>query len=143
MHRIAIAATVLAALTGCAGMSRSAVADRGNASVTGLIALPSSGLQRAEDPCAGVQVNVARAGATTTLGDVALKQSRGRCMYTASGVPSGAELQVSVTPGGSWKCDNGAAPAFSPATTSVKLHDYETATRDFTVSCPAPSASAQ
>ncbi|XXF77866.1 hypothetical protein P2318_33170 [Myxococcaceae bacterium GXIMD 01537] len=136
MFRIAAAAAVVVALTGCSGMSRSQVGDRdGNANVTGIVALPSSGLQKGEDPCAGVQVQVAHAGTSNAVGNVSVKQSRGRCMYVASNVPSNKDLQVTVTPGTAWKCENGAAPAFSPASVAVKVPDYATATRDFTVGC--------
>lgn len=140
MYRIATAAIVVVALTGCSGLSRSQVGDRdGSAALTGVVTLPSSGMQKGEDPCEGVQVQVVRAGASaaSALGDVQLKQSRGRCMYVVSGLPSRTDVQVTVTPGTAWTCDNGAAPAFTPANASLSLNDYETATRDFTVACDA------
>jgi len=136
MYRIATAAAVVVALTGCSGLSRSQVGDRdGNASITGIVSLPGSGFQKGEDPCEGVQVQVTHAGADASVGSVQLKQSRGRCLYVASSIPSNAELQVAVTPGTAWKCDNGATPTLTPATASLKLRDYQTATRDFTVAC--------
>lgn len=138
MYRIATAAAVVVALTGCSGMSRSQVGDRnGNATITGIVSLPSSGFQKGGDACEGVRVQVARAGAEAadSLGNVQLKESRGRCMYVASAIPSGSELQVTVTPGTAWKCDNGATPTLTPAQSAVKLADYQTATRDFAVAC--------
>ena len=138
MYRIATAAAVVVALTGCSGMSRSQVGDRdGNASITGIVSLPGSGFQKGEDPCEGVQVQVTHAGAQAadSVGSVQLKQSRGRCLYVASSIPSNADLQVTVTPSTAWKCDNGATPALTPASVSLKLRDYQTATRDFAVAC--------
>ena len=146
MYRIATAAAVIVALTGCSGMSRSQVGDReGNASVTGIVSLPGSGFQKGEDPCEGLRVQVSHAGAQAAdaLGNVQLRQSRGRCMYQVANLPTHAELQMTVTPGAAWKCDNGATPTLTPATASLKLHDYQAATRDFTVACgEAPTSSA-
>lgn len=138
MYRIATAAFVVVALTGCSGLSRSQVGDRdGTASLTGVVALPSSGMQKGQDPCEGVQVQVVRAGASaaSALGSVQVKQSRGRCMYVVSGIPARTDVQVTVTPGTAWTCDNGATPAFTPASASLSINDYATATHDFTVAC--------
>jgi hypothetical protein len=145
MYRIATAAAVIVALTGCSGLSRSQVGTRdGNAVITGVVSLPASGMQKGEDPCEGVRVQVAAPGASEAdaMGSVQLKQSRGRCMYVASSIPSNADVQVTVTPGSAWKCDNGAAPALTPANASLKLRDYETATRDFAVACSESAAQA-
>jgi hypothetical protein len=64
-----------------------------------------------------------------------VKQSRERCLYVVSNLPSNAELQLEVRPGASWRCEDGQAPGLKPRPGMLKLHDYETATRDFRATC--------
>lgn len=136
MYRIAVAALVLAA-TGCAttggGGSRS-----GNANIVGVVKLPQSGLQTG-GACDQVKVVVSSPSTpSNALGEAMVKASRGgRCSFTVSGVPSDVDLQVGLAVDGGLKCANGATPTISPEPSAVKLKDYGTANRDFTLSCGA------
>jgi hypothetical protein len=70
------------------------------------------------------------------LGSVMVKEIRGRCLFVVSNLPSEAALRLTVSPGTSWQCEDGEAPALVPAPRVVTLRDYETATRDFRATCP-------
>jgi hypothetical protein len=134
MYRIAVAALVLAA-TGCATMGGGG--SQGNATVAGVVRLPKSGMQ-ASDVCDQLQVTVSPASTpTNALGQADVRNSRGRCSFTVSGLPSNTDLQVGVAAGSGLKCDNGSAPTISPAPSAVKLGDYATVNRDFELSCGA------
>ncbi|NMO16699.1 hypothetical protein HPC49_33145 [Pyxidicoccus fallax] len=136
MYRIAVAALVLAA-TGCAttggGGSR-----EGNATVAGVVRLPQSGLQL-DGACDQVRVVVSSPGnPSDALGSAMVRTSRGgRCSFTVSSLPSNTDLQVGVAVDGGLKCENGATPTITPEPSPVKLGDYATVNRDFTLSCGA------
>ncbi|MCE9671757.1 hypothetical protein LY474_28510 [Myxococcus stipitatus] len=134
MYRIAVAALILAA-TGCA--TTGSGSREGNATVAGVIKLPQSGLSQADSACEQIKVIVAHPGTPTdALGHAMVKPSRGgRCSFTISGVPSNTDLQVSAAVDGSLKCESGAAPTISPEPSTIKMGNYSTGTRDFTVSC--------
>ncbi|AKQ70412.1 hypothetical protein A176_007324 [Myxococcus hansupus] len=136
MYRIAVAALVLAA-SGCATTGGGGGRE-GNATVAGVVRLPESGL-RADDACGQLQVIVASPSSPTVgLGRAMVKPSRGnRCSFSVTGVPSNTDLQVGLTVGSDLKCEAGAAPSVSPEPTTVKVNDYGTATRDFSLSCGA------
>ena len=136
MYRIAVAALVLAA-TGCATMGGGGSRE-GNATVAGVVRLPESGMQT-DGACDLLQVVVSSPGTPSdALGRAMVKASRGgRCSFTVSGLPSNTDLQVGVAVDGGLKCEGGAAPTISPEPSAVKLGDYSTINRDFTLSCGA------
>ncbi|MCP3169526.1 hypothetical protein [Myxococcus qinghaiensis] len=136
MYRIAVAALILAA-TGCA--TTGAGSREGNATVAGVIKLPESGLAQAGNPCDQLRVIVAHAARPSeALGHAMVKSSRGnRCSFTISGVPSNTDLQISAAAESGLKCDNGSAPAITPEPSTIKMVNYGTGTKDFTVSCGA------
>ncbi|NVJ26400.1 MULTISPECIES: hypothetical protein [Myxococcus] len=137
MYRIAVAALMLAA-TGCA-TTGGAGGSQGNATVAGVIKLPESGLAQAGNPCDQLRVVVAHAAKPSdALGKAMVKSSRGnRCSFTISGVPSNTDLQISAAPESGLKCDNGSAPTITPEPSTIKMVNYGTGTKDFTVSCGA------
>ena len=87
MLRIAVAAFVLA-VTGCASTSSGAAAAGrgGNATVTGSITYPESGLQG--DPCSSVNVKVTE-GNSAALGSGEVKRSRKQHLQLHRGEPAG------------------------------------------------------
>lgn len=143
MNRITIAVLLLSTAAGC-GTSRNATggAREGSGTVTGIITLADEVGPKTGDFCAGLGVKVTPAGAPEdVLGDRMVRVSRGRCSYQISNLPSGGEqLELSVTPSSAWQCDNGATPTLTPAPQALQLEDYQAVTRDFRVSCTAPSA---
>jgi hypothetical protein len=141
MYRIAVAALIVAA-SGCATAGGASGGRSGNAGVSGIVRLPQSGLQG--NPCDSLRVQVTATGSPAELGDAMLKlsNSRGqnRCSYTVSGLPTGTDLQIGVTAGSDLKCASGEAPTVSSVSstpTPLKLGDYQTATRDFQLTCGA------
>jgi hypothetical protein len=64
-----------------------------------------------------------------------VKQSKERCLYVVSSLPSDAELRLEVSPGTAWRCEDGQSPTLTPKPRALKLRDYETATRDFGATC--------
>ncbi|QSQ21811.1 hypothetical protein JY651_42800 [Pyxidicoccus parkwayensis] len=136
MYRIAVAALVLAA-TGCATTGGGG-GSSGNATVAGVVRLPQTGL-KTDGACDQLQVVVSSAATpSAAVGRAMMKASRGgRCSFTVSGVPSDTDLQVGLNADAGLKCENGAAPTISPAPAAVKLPNYGTANRDFTLSCGA------
>ncbi|HYO67324.1 MAG TPA: hypothetical protein VEU33_14705 [Archangium sp.] len=143
MNRITIAVLMLSAATGC-GTSRSATggAREGSGTVTGIITLAEQVGPKTGDFCSGLGVQVTPAGAPEeVLGNRTVRVSRGRCSYQVAGLPSGGEaLAFSVTLPSAWQCSNGATPTVTPEPQTLTLRDYQTETRDFRVSCTAPSA---
>jgi hypothetical protein len=135
MRPLATVALVLTAV-GCASSAGARLEREGNASLTGVLKLPAAGLGAAGASCAEVRVRVTHASQPELLlGDAMVKQSRGRCLYVVSSLPSDAELVLTVSPGATWRCENGEAPTLTPETVTVRLRDYETATRDFRATC--------
>ena len=134
---LTIATVFCIAAAGCAsgtGMQR--LEREGNASLTGIVVPPASAVRQGSTFCAGVRVRVAHAREPTRmLGSVMVKQSRERCLYVVSSLPSDAELHLEVIPGTGWRCESGQAPTLIPKPGPLKLRDYETATRDFRATC--------
>ena len=131
-------ATVLAlATSGCASGSGTRRLEReGNASLTGVVVPPASAVRHGNTSCSGVRIRVAHASEPTRLlGSVMVKPSRERCLYVVSSLPSDAELRLEIDPGTDWRCENGQPPTLSPRPGTLKLHDYETATRDYRATC--------
>ncbi|MDY7230260.1 hypothetical protein [Hyalangium rubrum] len=131
-------AALLLATTGCASLLGAARLEReGNATLTGVVVPPAGGEVRKEaTSCAGVTARVSHVSEPeNALGSLMVKQSRGRCLYVVSNLPSNAELHLEVSPGTTWRCGDGEAPQLTPAPRAVKLRDYETATRDFRAVC--------
>lgn len=130
-------ATALLLAMGCAsGTGAERLEREGNASLTGVIAAPPSAVRQGGTSCAGVRIHVAHVSEPSRpLGNAMVKQSRERCLYVVSNLPSDAELQLEVSPASSWRCKDGQAPSLRPRPGVLKLHDYETATRDFRATC--------
>ncbi|MBJ6764939.1 hypothetical protein JGU66_29600 [Myxococcaceae bacterium JPH2] len=134
MSRIAVAALILAA-AGCA-TTGSAGGPGGTATVSGVVAVPKAGLQ--SNPCDSVRVVVSSAAAPgVALGKGEIKaNSRGdRCQYFVSGLPHETDLKINLVVGADVKCTNGAAPTATPAEGSLSMKKYETALRDFQLTC--------
>jgi hypothetical protein len=129
--------TLALASSGCASRTVAQHLEReGNASLTGIVVPPASAVRQQSTSCAGVRVRVAHSSEPTRLlGSVMVKPSRGRCLYVISNLPSEAELRLELTPGSDWTCPNGRAPTLKPEPGTVRLRDYETATRDFHATC--------
>ncbi len=125
------------AWTGCvSGLGAQRLEREGNASLTGIVAPPAGAVWQVNTSCAGVRIRVSHTSEPSRLlGTVMVKPSRERCLYVVSNLPSEAPLRLEVTPGASWRCGEGQPPTLSPKTVPLKLHDYETATRDFHAMC--------
>ncbi|MCY1040884.1 hypothetical protein OV208_06070 [Corallococcus sp. bb12-1] len=134
MFRIAVAAFVLA-VTGCASSSSGVAAGGrgGNATVTGSIAYPESGLQGA--PCSSVSVKVTE-GNSAALGSGEVKQSRkNTCSYTVGNLPDGADLKVELMVDAGLKCASGAAPTASPEPTTVNIGRFGAKVISYKLAC--------
>lgn len=133
MLRIAVAALVVAA-TGCAGSSGATGGGRGgNATVTGSITYPASGLQG--DPCTSVRVKVTEGNAAAP-GAAEVKQSRNnRCSFIVAGLPDGKDLNVELVADASLKCASGAAPTITPGPTTMKIAKYAAPVVSFKLAC--------
>jgi hypothetical protein len=133
MLRIAVAALVVAA-TGCATSKDAAAGGQGgNATVTGSITYPASGLSG--DACTSVRVAVTE-GNSAALGSGSVKQSRNnRCSYTVSSLPDGKDLSVTLLVDAGLKCANGAAPTVSPGPTTMKIAKYASPVVSFKLAC--------
>lgn len=131
------ALTLTLATTGCASLGGAQRLEReGNATLTGVVVPPGGGVRKEDTSCVGVKARVAHVSEPEhALGSLMVKQSRGRCLYVVSNLPSNAELQLTVSPGTSWRCEDEEAPSLTPAARTLKLRDYETATRDFRAVC--------
>lgn len=130
-------ATALLLATGCAsGTGAERLEREGNASLTGVISAPPGTVRQGSTSCAGVRIHVAHVSEPSrALGSTLVKQSRERCLYVVSNLPSEAELQLEVSLSSGWRCEDGQAPVLKPKPGVLKLHDYETATRDFRATC--------
>jgi len=130
-------ATALLLATGCAsGTSTQRLEREGSASLTGVIVAPPSVVRQGGTSCAGVRIRVTHVSEPARpLGSVMVKKSRERCLYVVSNLPSGAELQLEVSPASNWRCEDGQAPGLKPPPGVLMLHDYETVTRDFRATC--------
>jgi hypothetical protein len=125
------------ATAGCAsGAGTQRLEREGNASLTGVLSAAPGAVRQGNTSCAGVRVYVAHVSEPSQpLGTVMVKQSRGRCLYVVSHLPSDAELQLELSLGPTWRCEDGQTPTLTPKPGSFKLRDYETATRDFRATC--------
>ncbi len=144
MKRITITLLLLSTTIGCS-TSQSAtggsVAREGNGTVAGIVKLAEEMGPMSGDFCEGLTVKVTHASEPQeVLGDGMVKTSRSRCSYQITHLPNGSELLLTVTPSPAWQCSNGATPTITPEPTALTLADYQTDTRDFRVSCEAPSA---
>jgi hypothetical protein len=143
MNRITMAVLLLSAAAGCT-TSRSATggAREGSGTVTGIITLADEVGPKTGDFCTGLDVRVTPTGAPEeVLGNRMTRVSRGRCSYQIANLPSGGEaLAFAVKLPATWQCGNGATPTVTPEPQTLTLRDYQTETRDFRVSCTAPSA---
>ncbi len=108
------------------------------ATVTGVVTLPE-GIANADSACRNLTIQ-AKAGAAASLGNATIRQSRGRCSYQISQLPTQAELALVLSAGNGWACENGAVVAFAPDAQTVTLKDHETRTQDFRGSCGAQAA---
>jgi hypothetical protein len=135
--RLALATSLCVAVAGCvSGTGARRLEREGNAILTGVVLPPAGTGGRGPPPCAGVRVRVSHASEPAhPLGSVMVKQSRERCLYVVSNLPSQAELRLEVSPAAGWRCEDGEAPTLRPAPGALRLRDYETATRDFRATC--------
>lgn len=146
MNRITIAVLLLSTAAGCSASRNANVTEGmredGSGTVTGIITLAEEVGPKTGDFCAGLDVRVTPTGAPgNVLGNRTVRVSRGRCSYQVSNLPSGGEqLAFSVKPSTAWQCANGATPTLTPEPGTLQLKDYQTETRDFRVTCTAPSA---
>ncbi|MBU8896679.1 hypothetical protein DRW03_34265 [Corallococcus sp. H22C18031201] len=134
MSRIAVAALILAA-TGCA-TTGSVGGPGGTSTVSGVVSLPKGGLQG--NPCDSVRVVVssdAAPGAALGNGMIKLTQRGDRCQYTVSGLPHETDLKIDLVVGADVKCTNGTAPTATPGEAPLKMQKYQTALRDFQLTC--------
>ncbi|MBN8230002.1 hypothetical protein JYK02_21030 [Corallococcus macrosporus] len=133
MLRIAVAALVVAA-TGCASSSgAAAAANAGNATVTGSVAYPATGLQG--DPCSSVRVKVTEGGGAA-LGWGEVKQSRNnRCSFNVGGLPDGKELNVELVVDAGLKCASGAAPTATPGPTKMTIARFAAPVVSYKLAC--------
>jgi hypothetical protein len=119
----------------CAGPQR--LEREGNATLTGVVVPPPGGVNKQSTSCAGVTARVAHVSEPgSLLGNLMVKEIRGRCLFVVSNLPRNAELRLTVSTGSGWRCANGDSPMLAPAQWVLQLRDYETATRDFRASCP-------
>jgi hypothetical protein len=134
---LTVTAALCLATAGCASGAGSQRLEReGNACLTGVLSAGPTAVREGSTSCAGVRIHVAHASEPSRpLGNVMVKQSRERCLYVVSNLPSGAELRLEVSPGSGWRCEDGQVPTLTPTLGSIKLRDYETATRDFRATC--------
>ncbi|ADO68362.1 hypothetical protein [Stigmatella aurantiaca] len=130
------ASALFLALVGCASSTGARLEREGNATLTGIVALSTPGLEVGKTPCAGLKIHVAHSREPeNALGNLLVKPSRGRCLYVLSNLPSQANLVLKVTASPDWRCETGPAPELTPPQVEQRLRDYETATRDFRVTC--------
>ncbi|MDC0712379.1 hypothetical protein POL68_28205 [Stigmatella sp. ncwal1] len=130
------ASALFLTLLGCASSMGARLEREGNATLTGIVVLSTPGLEVGKTPCDGLKLQVAHAREpANALGNLLVKPSRGRCLYVLSNLPSQADLVLTVTASPDWRCETGHAPALTPPQVESRLRDYETATRDFRVTC--------
>jgi hypothetical protein len=137
MLKLGLAIALALSVVGCASGTQAQRLERvGNASLTGVIVPPPEAVRQGNTFCAGVRVQVTHAREPSLLlGSLMVKQSRDRCLYVLSSLPSDAELRLEVSPGQDWRCAQGQTLTLQPRPGVVKLRDYETATRDFRAAC--------
>jgi hypothetical protein len=134
ISRLFAALALAAACASCAGAQR--LEREGNATLTGVVVPPRGWVSKQSTSCAGVMARVAHVSEPENLlGNIMVKELRGRCLFVVSRLPSDAELRLTVSPGREWRCEDGAPPSLTPAPRVVKLRDYETVTRDFRATC--------
>ncbi len=122
-----------AALAGGCDLSRAKAGDPNldavsSSSVVGVIYLPQ-GLSES-DWCKRLTVEAAAQG--TPVGRTAIRESRGRCSYEVSRLPSQQEISVTVKLPA---CPSGASAHLAPPPQPLLLKDHETKTQDFRASC--------
>jgi hypothetical protein len=128
------ALVLAAACASCAGPQR--LEREGSATLTGVVVPPPGGARKASGSCAGVTARVAHVSEPeNALGSVMVKELRGRCLFVVSHLPSDAPLRLTVSPGTTWRCEDGEPPALEPGHRVLTLRDYETVTRDFRATC--------
>ncbi|HLL05634.1 MAG TPA: hypothetical protein VK539_34005 [Myxococcaceae bacterium] len=132
--RLSAALVLVAACASCAGTPR--LEREGSATLTGVVVPPRAGVSPRSTSCVGVTARVAHVSEPEQgLGTGMVKELRGRCLFVISQLPSHAELVLTVSPGITWRCEDGAPPKLTPAPPVLKLRDYETVTRDFRAAC--------
>ncbi|HEX8704988.1 MAG TPA: hypothetical protein VF815_39510 [Myxococcaceae bacterium] len=133
-RRLFTALALAAACASCAGAQR--LEREGNATLTGVVVPPPGGVSGQRTSCAGVTAQVVHTGEPENLlGNAMVKELRGRCLFVVSNLPSNAELRLTLSPGTSWRCEDGEPPSLKPVSRVLELRDYETATRDFRATC--------
>ncbi|MBF5044680.1 hypothetical protein FGE12_19930 [Aggregicoccus sp. 17bor-14] len=137
MRRILVAVAVAASFaTACASGPQVSSSRGGNATLLGVVAVPESAQGQA-NACDGLGITAALAEDSNILvGRAVVRQSRGRCSYQISGLPSGQELKLNVQAPASWTCANGSQVTVAPNDT-VKLSNMESRNRDLSAACSA------
>lgn len=137
MSRVVVVALFAAvAAVGC-GTTKSTEATSmygGSGKVVGVVALPATGLGTAA-PCDALQVKATYAESGDAVGKVVVRQSRNRCSYEVTRVPTDAAVKLEVVPQG-LQCEGGAQATASEAQV-MQLQYGQTKLADFRVSCGA------
>lgn len=138
MRRFLVAAAVAGSfvVSACASGPQVAATPRGNATLLGVVALPES-VQGQASACEGLLITASPAGEENVfLSRAVVRQSRNRCSYQLSGLPTDTDLKINVQAPASWTCANGQAVSVSPNDT-VKLSNLESRNRDLQAACSA------
>ncbi|HET9451823.1 MAG TPA: hypothetical protein VFO83_13105 [Aggregicoccus sp.] len=138
MRRLIAAAVVAGSclVSACATGPQVSSTHRGNATVLGVVSVPES-VQGQADACEGLSVTASLAGdANVLVSRGVVRQSRNRCTYELSGLPTDTEIKLNVQTPASWTCANGQAVSVVPAD-SLKLGNFESRNRDLTAACSA------
>ena len=138
MRRVLAAVVVSASflVSACAAGPQVSSSHGGNASLLGVVSLPES-VKDQGNACDGLSITAALAEDPNVLvGRATVRQSRGRCSYQISGLPSDAELKLNVQAPASWTCASGQAVSVAPAD-SLKLGNMESRNRDLNAACSA------
>jgi hypothetical protein len=132
MRPVLTAVLVLAGVTGCATAGTTNAEVFNTARIAGVVALPEG--MSGGNPCASLTV-AANDPKGAQVGRATVRESRSRCSYEISQLPSDVEISITVKPASEWHCANGATPAFTAGSQPVKLRDNETRTHDFRAMC--------
>ena len=138
MRRLLVAAVVAGSclMSACASGPQVSSSRGGNASLLGVIALPES-VASQDNACDGVVITASPASEENVLvGRAVVRQSKGRCSYQLSGLPTDTELKLNVQAPASWTCANGQPVSVSP-TDTLKLSNMESRNRDLRAACSA------
>jgi hypothetical protein len=138
MRRFIAAAVVAgsALVSACASGPQVSSTHRGNATLMGVVSVPES-VQGQADACEGLSITASLADkADVLVSRGVVRQSRNRCTYQLSGLPTDTEIKLNIETPASWTCGDGQAATVSP-TDSLKLSNFESRNRDLSAACSA------